>query len=121
MIIEIRVSTDDFPWETEWILKDKCGLGISIRMTASTQGANFSIPELCLPIGQYDFTITDSAGDGFCCDFGDGWYDIRVNGSTVHFSEGTIGFLETETFGACVSPPSSPSISLLPTIAGEQQ
>ena len=105
MIVEIRVTTDAFPKETEWILKDKCGLGIRIPMTASTQQGNFSTPEICLPISEYEFTIMDSTGDGFCCDFGDGWYDIRVNGITVHSSSGTFGFSETKTFGDCVSPP----------------
>ena len=123
MIIEIIVATDAFPWETEWILKDNCGLGIRILMTASTQQANFSTPQICLPTGEYEFTITDTAGDGFCCDFGYGWYDIRVDGSSEHYSKGTIGFSETERFGKCVDastpPMSTTSTSLLPTVAGE--
>ena len=101
MVIEIRVATDAFPWETAWVLTNNCGLGI---IRSATQQAEFSTGEMCLPIGEYEFTITDEEGDGICCDYGNGWYDIRVNGSIVH-SGGVFGSSETETFGVCPNQP----------------
>jgi len=74
-------------------------------MTSTTQQGEFSTPEICLPIGEYEFTITDEAGDGICCDFGKGWYDIHVNGRSVHSSAGVFEYSETETFGVCANQP----------------
>ena len=38
---------------------------------------------MCLPAGEYEFTIYDSAGDGICCDWGDGHYNVTSVGELI--------------------------------------
>jgi hypothetical protein len=48
--------------------------------------------------GTYTFVMTDSFGDGICCEFGSGSFKILVDGETVISNNGE--FLESvqETF-----------------------
>ena len=55
----------------------------------------------CLPAGKYRFTITDSEGDGLCCGYGTGWYNIVANGVTT-YAGGLFGVSETKTFGEII-------------------
>ena len=64
----------------------------------------------CLPAGKYRFTITDSEGDGLCCGYGTGWYNIVANGVTT-YAGGLFGVSETKTFGECTV-----SITTKPTL-----
>ncbi len=36
--------------------------------------------EVCLGMGEYQFTIFDSAGDGICCSYGNGYYNLTFDG-----------------------------------------
>jgi hypothetical protein len=54
----------------------------------------------CLPKGKYEFTITDAFNDGICCNYGNGGYEILVDGVSVH-TGGQFGSLETKTIRAC--------------------
>ncbi len=101
MKVEIKVQADYYPGETSWTLVSKCGTGITLgsSYTLLSTYTLLSI-EQCLPSGKYEFTITDTAGDGICCNFGSGKYDIIVNGITNH-TGGQFGSIETKTFGAC--------------------
>ena len=55
--------------------------------------------KLCLPsCSSYKFTISDSHGDGLCCKWGRGQYEIRVDGSIVQ-SGGEFFGSETKIFG----------------------
>jgi hypothetical protein len=38
---------------------------------------------MCLKEGQYKCTIVDSGGDGICCKFGEGGYNVTVDGDLV--------------------------------------
>jgi hypothetical protein len=44
--------------------------------------------------------ITDTSNDGLCCAFGQGWYEIIVDGITVH-TGGPFASSETITLGVC--------------------
>jgi hypothetical protein len=100
--VEVKVTADDYPDEISWTLASKCGTGITLSSSTDSFSNGYmtlSATE-CLPPGEYEFTITDTAGDGICCDLGQGGYDILVNGMINH-TGGQFGSLETKTFGAC--------------------
>jgi hypothetical protein len=100
MFVEVNVQTDDYPAETAWTLVNKCGTGITI---SSPPYAWYSVKQstsTCLPRGEYEFTITDTYDDGICCNFGQGNYEILVDGIPLH-SGGQFGSFENKTFGAC--------------------
>ncbi|MFK8016491.1 MAG: hypothetical protein AB8G17_13750 [Gammaproteobacteria bacterium] len=51
-----------------------------------------------LAVGEYEFSIADSYGDGLCCNEGEGGYSISVNGNVIYDSPGTFGSGETYAF-----------------------
>jgi len=60
----------------------------------------------------YNFTITDSFGDGICCTYGEGSYSVEVGG-TVVASGGDFGDIETTLF--CVEDSlSCVTVTLIP-------
>ncbi|KAL3769049.1 hypothetical protein ACHAWU_008741 [Discostella pseudostelligera] len=86
--VEIRIFTDEYPNEIAWTVKNS--KGITIRSRSSPYHEHplaWSWDTMCLPSGRYLFTITDTYGDGICCDYGHGEYTIRVRGRPV-FSGG---------------------------------
>lgn len=99
--IIVTIVPDNYPGETSWLLQNQAG------DTLATGLANSDT--LCVPTGScLVFTIFDSYGDGLCCAYGNGSYQIKVNG-TVQASGGTFGFIETKfvncsTGQACNSP-----------------
>ena len=61
----------------------------------------------CLEDGCYTFTISDTFGDGICCGWGQGYYNVYVGGSLVA-SGGNYGNSDSYTFclelGDCFDP-----------------
>jgi len=83
MDIEIKITTDEYPEETAWTLTNKCGSGAVINSPQYTATKTLHSNKYCVPTGAYDFTITDEFSDGICCEYGNGSYDVRVNGSSA--------------------------------------
>jgi len=99
--IEIRIVTDTYPTETSWKLTNQCGTGTIVSSPQYTSPGVLHTTYNCLPNGLYDFTITDTFGDGICCAWGTGSYGVYVNGTLAH-SGGSFAYAETKTIGACV-------------------
>merc|ERR1712232_1185097 len=57
----------------------------------------------CLAEGKYQFAITDSYGDGICCGYGEGKYEIWGDGALLH-TGGDFGQSGSEIFGSCGGP-----------------
>ncbi len=89
--------TDKYPEEIAWTIKKKSGPNIRQFSKYKTPLTWYSYPE-CLSSGQYEFIITDTYGDGICCDYGLGEYAIRVGGKPTHISGGNYRKSETVPF-----------------------
>ncbi|MFQ5489200.1 MAG: hypothetical protein ACE5GE_00650, partial [Phycisphaerae bacterium] len=92
--ITINLMTDDFPGETTLEVTDAGGTVIFSAgpFTAGATLHTFDVP-VC-STGCYTFTIFDAFGDGICCGFGNGSYEVLYNGTVVG-SGGTFGDFET--------------------------
>uniref|UniRef100_A0A7S4SJ16 subtilisin n=1 Tax=Ditylum brightwellii TaxID=49249 RepID=A0A7S4SJ16_9STRA len=116
-VIEIRITTDLYPTETAWFLTDICSnTEVAEKLLGDYTLSNYEyITLICVPPGrEYSFKITDEFGDGICCNFGDGSYDILYNGEPVASGSGTFAAEEIKTFGQCGTSPPSPAPSLAP-------
>ncbi len=100
MTVEIKVTTDNFPNEIAWTLVNKCGTNFTRSSPPYSLPNKMESTTACVPSGKYTFAITDEFGDGICCSFGLGRYEILVDGVTVHTGAHG-GSLEEKTFGAC--------------------
>ncbi len=103
--LTLEVKTDNYPSETTWNIKNSVG-------TILYSGGPYSAPNtlntisLCLPSACYTFTINDSYGDGICCAYGNGFYNIK-QGSVTLITGGTFGSTETKSFCATSAPGAS--------------
>jgi len=77
----VRLTTDNYGSETSWTLTNASGQTLA---SASDLANNQSYTEtVCLSAGTYQFSINDAYGDGICCRYGSGEYQIEVNGQSV--------------------------------------
>lgn len=96
--VVITINLDNYPEETSWNITNSGGQVVASGGTYGSQpdGSTVQITE-CLDDGCYDFTIFDSYGDGICCGYGNGSYNVSVDGQTVA-SGGSFGSSETTNF-----------------------
>jgi len=104
--IEFYLLTDDFGGETSAELRKTaagCDGGDTGLVVEYPQGsfddATTYENEICdLGLGKYEFTIFDSFGDGICCTFGIGNYQLRDSNGVAFQSGGEFGASETTSF-----------------------
>jgi len=97
---ELLLTTDDYPTETSWTLLNQCTNQEQSEGGPYQEAGTDYVEELCIPSGEYTFTINDSYGDGICCSYGDGSYALKYNGNVVK-EGGTFAGQESTTFGSC--------------------
>jgi hypothetical protein len=97
----INLLTDSFGGETSWSLRDVCSGDVIAEETGPLASNTSTSTTLELAPGTcYEFTIFDSFGDGICCFWGVGSYEIIYDGAVVG-SGGDFGSSETVQFGSC--------------------
>ena len=104
-LLTIDIQTDNYPEDISWQVVNQNGTIIASINPASLALANTLYTwDVCLSSTDcYDFTITDSYGDGLCCAYGNGSYSLTLNG-TVIGSGATFTSSETiSNIGSCVS------------------
>jgi hypothetical protein len=101
----LKMLTDNYPDETSWTLKSGQNV-VASRALGSYKAAGTSVTtQVCIGPGSYTFSISDSYGDGICCNEGNGKYEGFVNGGLV-FNGGQFSAGESKTFtvGRCTAP-----------------
>lgn len=89
--VRIYISPDQYPGEISWTLATSIG---DILLTGSSMGDSICVDtSTCL-----NFTIRDSAGDGICCGFGMGNYELYY-GDALVVSGGDYGDFESSLMG----------------------
>ena len=98
-----RLQLDEFGSETTWDLKNSSG---AILYSGGPYSDTATLPALItqdwtlINNDCYTFTINDVEGDGICCDFGNGFYDITaVDGNTVVVTGTAFTTTKSKTFG----------------------
>lgn len=94
--ITVNITPDNYGSEITWTLNDSGGTTIASGgpytdgvTTLETQTVGVVVDEC------YSFTINDSYGDGICCGFGTGNYELVTNEGTVIATGGEYGASET--------------------------
>lgn len=105
--ITIKITLDRWASETSWTLKNSAGVNVAVSPVYNngtdfqTNGA-YPQPDinLTLPNDCYTFEILDAYGDGMCCDYGNGGYQIWANGALIPgMSGGTFTSSDRRIFG----------------------
>jgi hypothetical protein len=102
IFIEIELQTDDYAAETSLALTRSDG---TVLVTGTDLDNNRAYSSRrCEPANDcYTFTITDSVGDGICCGFGQGSFEVNVGGQRVG-GGGDFEFENSVSFGQCTPP-----------------
>ncbi len=98
--VVFTLRTDNFPEETTWTLRDDAGNALFNGGPYAGQPGAEIVEEWCLePEACYEFTINDSAGDGICCLYGIGRYNVvDASGNLLINSNGQFGSSEANEF-----------------------
>lgn len=96
--ISLELLTDDYGNETTWTFEDENGNilyqgGPYANNLNITQ--NFSVNDNTC----YVFTINDSVGDGICCGFGVGNYELKTDSGQIIIQGGDFGTSESTNIG----------------------
>ena len=112
--ITVDVYLDDYAYETDWTLEDENG-SVLLSGGSYTSSDDFTLKTATHSnaYGSYTFTITDSYGDGICCSYGNGYYEIKVDGATVYGGNGSGAGNFTNSDSHTFSVGSSSSFSCL--------
>jgi|GEM_PF-3879429 len=114
--LRIEIFTDEYASETTWDLYEQGGGEIA----SGDPGNNNALHtwDVCLETAKcYDFTIYDSYGDGICCSYGDGYYELYLNDVLVASNYAFSGDFDTVAVGGgcgepvgrcCYGDPSAP-------------
>jgi hypothetical protein len=85
--ITIKINLDQYGSETSWFLRNSAGAVVAQNPTYANANASGVYPQpdinLNLPNDCYTFDIRDSFGDGMCCAYGAGGYEIHANGVLI--------------------------------------
>jgi len=93
--IAFSLTTDQYGYETSWTITDSNN---AEQASGSNLASSTEYNEaICLDDGEYTFTINDSYGDGICCTYGNGSYDVSLAGTSL-ISGGTFTQTESKTF-----------------------
>lgn len=98
-VVNFDLLTDDYPGETYWTLTDENGDILYSGGPYQNQATLYS-EEWCLNSDKcYTFYIQDAYGDGICCDWGQGNYQIKdVDGTLLVDGTGVFGEDNTDEF-----------------------
>lgn len=100
--IQLTIIFDDYSSETTWDLRNEAN---EILLQGGPYGAAspLSIQEIiCLPVDCYSFTINDSYGDGICCEYGEGSFQIEnLDSGEILGSGGSFSYSDEVEF--CIS------------------
>lgn len=96
--VTLRITFDNYPEETSWDIKNSSNAVVASGGTYGSQPDGSTLFEdICLADGDYTFTIYDSYGDGICCSYGSGSYELTSGGTTLA-SGGSFGSSEATPF-----------------------
>ena len=104
--IDIIIHTDNYPSETTWeVTNNVTGQVVCAGGPYDSQQYTYE-ERCCVPLlGCWDFTIYDAWGDGICCAYGEGYYEVYFESELI-CSGGEFGTDETcAYFGDNCVPP----------------
>jgi len=102
---DLLLLTDGKGHEVSWSLKVTERDNIMLSGSGYSSYSQNNVVE-CIPLDCYTFLITDSNGDGLCCDYGYGEYSIRLNG--LKLASGSSYGFQDEVDLRCLLVPTMP-------------
>ncbi len=102
--LTFQLTLDNYGSETTWELIDaSTGQAVATGGPYSdNQAGTVKTEVFCIPDGCYTLYVDDAYGDGICCAYGNGSFELLdINGAQVGFSNGQFGYYDYIDF--CVT------------------
>jgi hypothetical protein len=97
IFVEIKLKTEDHAVETSLVLTRSDGSAV-FTISNGSLNDRASISGRCVPANDC-YTFNDSDGDGICCGYGQGSFEVNIDGQRV--GGGEFGFQDSVSFGRC--------------------
>ncbi|MDD3876734.1 MAG: Omp28-related outer membrane protein [Bacteroidales bacterium] len=113
--VKIRLHTDNYGSETTWVLKHATDTTVyaSGGPYQNITGGQLFLQNVCVPNDEpLVFRINDSYGDGICCSYGQGYYEVELFGY-IYASGGQFVSYEESYFVATQPPTRDMSVNAL--------
>ena len=94
--MNVYILTDNYGGETSWDITSSAGDVVSSGGGYESNMEYFHTS--ILEDGDYTFTIYDAYGDGICCTYGEGMYEVSFDDGTVIASGGEFTDMESTPF-----------------------
>lgn len=105
--VQLTLQLDQYPDETSWEIRTTTGeVLLSGGPYPSSDRNKKLVLNECLPAECLVFEIKDSYGDGICCNYINGFYELKDANGKLLISGGNFGNSETKTF--CLNNTPSP-------------
>lgn len=95
--VTLKIVPDNYGADITWTLTDGQGSVLYSGGPYEDYNSHPIIVEMCLEDGCFDFTIKDSYGDGLCCQWGDGYYQLSDEGGNVLASGANYTYSDSRT------------------------
>jgi subtilisin family serine protease len=101
---EFSLQTDDYSYADNGYKLVKQGVGQPLFVqpigfqTTSARNAIY-VETKCLTPGSYTLTVEDAYGDGLCCRYGLGYYQVKFNGAKQNSYSSRVGTVSTQQLG----------------------
>ncbi|MBP8822343.1 MAG: trypsin-like peptidase domain-containing protein [Flavobacteriales bacterium] len=99
--VDILITLDNYGSETTWTVTGDTGAEQSSGGPYADFSQGLVTEELCLPAGCYVFTIMDQYGDGICCSYGMGDFQV-VSGNGAVLVDGDGDFEDSADAPFCI-------------------
>ncbi|MEO1625241.1 MAG: hypothetical protein AAFV25_08780 [Bacteroidota bacterium] len=90
--IRVEIQLDNYGSETTWSLRNSSGSTVASGGPYADSAPNLVTQDYSGPFDTYTFRINDSYGDGICCTYGSGYYQVRVDGDIAIGGTGNGGY-----------------------------
>ncbi|GAB3516550.1 endonuclease [Photobacterium alginatilyticum] len=77
----LTLVTDQYASETSWVLNNSSGS--ALYSGSGYDNSTTNTKDMCLTDGDYTFIISDSYGDGICCNVGNGSFTLEADGKVL--------------------------------------
>ena len=99
IFLELVIQFDDFPEETSWEILDLDGVALHRGGTYPDEPDGSTLTEIiCMPEGCFTINFFDSFGDGICCAYGQGFYELRTDDGFILANGSSFGTVNSTNF-----------------------
>ncbi len=117
ILFELNIIPDNFPQETSWSLTDESGNILHSDNLINFSGALYNYNACVDETSCMTFNIYDEFGDGICCGYGTGSYEVLLGGNGM-VTGGEFQNIESSQFNC---PPGTTCSNPFPAAEGTNQ